>query len=96
MSLRWWMGLLVAVAVVAVPTVNWMLLRLFPPPMIPAFHLRDCRPSEVLAGSTDDCRQVRDDGSSVLHLTPTGSLSGPPPLGGALPVPAGGAWSAAK
>lgn len=62
MSLRWWLGLLVAAAVVAVPTVNWMLLSLFPPPAV-ALHIRSCGPDETPDERPGSCVRVNPDGS---------------------------------
>ncbi|MGH8443698.1 MAG: hypothetical protein ACREVL_00465, partial [Solimonas sp.] len=62
MSLRWWLGLLVAAAVVAVPTVNLMLLGLFPPPAV-SLHIRSCEPDEKPDERPGSCVRVNADGS---------------------------------
>ncbi|WP_051361933.1 ATP-binding protein [Solimonas soli] len=73
MSLRWWLGLFVAAAVVAVPTVNWMLLRLFPPPSV-SLHLSGCAPGESREASSGSCLRAPADHADG-HL-PGGPLSG--------------------
>lgn len=72
MSLRVLLGLLVAVAVVMVPTINLALLRFFPPPEL-AIHIRSCGPDE-LTKDERSCVHVNPDGSvdRVLHMQPGG------------------------
>ncbi|WP_020648914.1 ATP-binding protein [Solimonas variicoloris] len=66
MSLRWWLGLLVAAAVIAVPTINVVLLHFFPPP-VPEFRLADCPPVLVESGRASPwaCAHARDGGQGA-------------------------------
>ncbi|HET8883675.1 MAG TPA: histidine kinase dimerization/phospho-acceptor domain-containing protein, partial [Solimonas sp.] len=68
MSLRVLLGLLVAAAVVMVPTINLALLRFFPPPEL-AIHIRSCGPDEMTKDERG-CVHVNPDGSvdRVLHM----------------------------
>ncbi|NGY06948.1 ATP-binding protein [Solimonas terrae] len=73
MSLRVLLGLLVAAAVVMVPTINLALLQLFPPPEV-AIHIRSCGPDELPQDERGGCVHVNPDGSvdRVLRMRPGG------------------------
>lgn len=69
MSLRVLLGLLVAVAVVMVPTINLALLRFFPPPEL-SIHIRSCGPDETPKDDRGSCVRVNPDGSidRIVHM----------------------------
>lgn len=86
MSLRVLLGLLVAAAVVMVPTINLALLRFFPPPEV-SLHLRSCGPDESAGEERGTCVHVNADGSidRVVHIRPHGERAffgsdNPPPM----------------
>lgn len=73
MSLRVLLGLLVAAAVVMVPTINFALLRLFPPPEL-SIHIRSCGPDEQQENERGNCVRVNPDGSidRIVRMRPGG------------------------
>lgn len=84
MSLRWWLGLLVAAAVVAVPTINVVLLHFFPPP--PEFRLADGPPRFAALGRERSGDGARTSGVDRQVVRDPGPVAGEPDAGSA-PAP---------